>query len=43
MLAVAHEKFLVEWGEFLPDAKLNERMDELVREKFSRTAYNRKR
>jgi lipoyl(octanoyl) transferase len=43
MRETAREKFKVEWREFFTDAKLFERTDELVREKFSRTTYNRKR
>jgi lipoate-protein ligase A len=41
--AVACAKFLVEWGEFSPDANLQERTNELAREKFSQAAYHRKR
>jgi len=43
MLAVAREKFRAGWEELLPDEKLRTRTDELVREKYSREAYNRKR
>jgi lipoate-protein ligase A len=43
MLAVARARFLVAWSEFSPDEKLRERADGFMREKFSQTAYNRKR
>lgn len=43
MRAVAREKFRVGWEELLPDEALRTRTDELVREKYSRESYNRKR
>ena len=43
MLAVAREKCLVAWNEFLPDEKLRAQAEKSSREKFSRSAYNCKR
>jgi lipoate-protein ligase A len=43
MVEVARRDFDTTWTEFSPDAKLRGRVDELVREKYSQEAYNRKR
>ena len=43
MCAVGSEEFGVEWLEFEPDDPLWKRAEELVRQKYSQAAYNRKR
>ena len=43
MHAAGSEEFGVEWLEFEPDTRLQERTEKLVRQKYSQDAYNRKR
>jgi lipoate-protein ligase A len=43
MVEVAREQFGVTWREFQPDESLNARVEQLTAEKYSQTAYNRKR
>ncbi len=43
MRAVACENYEAAWLDFEPDAALSERAQELMREKYSQSAYNRKR
>ncbi len=43
MLAVAREKFSVEWDEFLPDAKLLSGAENFALEKYSQAVYNQRR
>jgi len=43
MVAVAQRDFDVMWTEFLPDAKLRGRAEELIHEKYSQETYNHKR
>jgi len=40
---VARREFGITWNDFLPDAKLRVRVDELVRGKYLQETYNRKR
>jgi len=42
MCEVARREFGIAWNDFLPDEKLRDRADKLVREKYSRENYNRK-
>ena len=43
MCDVMRREFSVVWNDFLPDAKMRARVDELVRGKYSQKAYNHKR
>ncbi|HTV39565.1 MAG TPA: hypothetical protein VMF08_03245 [Candidatus Sulfotelmatobacter sp.] len=43
MRAVASEGISIKWTDFAPDGPLLERTDDLVRRKYSSTAYNHKR
>ena len=43
MRAVASETFSIKWTDFTPDGPLLERADDLVRQKYSSTAYNSRR
>jgi lipoate-protein ligase A len=43
MVEVARQDFDIAWSDFSPDAKLRSRTEELIREKYSQEAYNRKR
>jgi lipoyl(octanoyl) transferase len=43
LCATAREKFQAQWNDFLPDEKLQEHAENLMRGKFSLDSFNRKR